>query len=710
MTHRVSTSLGAATLSLETGKVAGQADGAVVVQQGGTVVLVTAVYAPTPLDDAIDIIPLTVDYREKTYAAGRIPGGFFKREGRPTEKEILTARLIDRPLRPLFPHGFQHDLQIMAMVLSSDGEYDPDVLAVVGASTALRLSSLPFPQPVAAVRVGLLNGQLIVNPTYKQLQAGLLDIVIAGSSQGLLAAEGSFKEVSEQQVFQALRFGYDHVRSLIQLQEQLVGQAGKPKATGLTINAPQSAVVDAVRQRASAELQRINGTVMSKEQRATALDQLRRKLVEALAPLNSVAVPGTTLQDVELAFGMLERETVREHILSTGKRIDGRRSTDIRQITCEIGVLPRTHGSGLFTRGETQSLAVTTLGTSDDEQLIEALEGESYKRFMLHYNFPPFSVGEVRPIRGPGRREIGHGALAERSLEPVVPSKDVFPYTIRVVSDILSSNGSSSMATVCAGTLSLMDAGVPIKAAVAGVAMGLVKEGARAAVLTDISGLEDHLGDMDFKIAGTRAGVTGLQADVKLPEGLSLELIEKILTQAHPSRLGVLEKMADAIAQPRTSISIYAPRIVTLKIPPDKIRDVIGPGGRIIRKIIEETGATIDIEDDGSVSVASTDATASDKAIEIIRGLTAEAEVGKVYTAKVKRIMNFGAFCEFLPGKEGLVHISELEDKYVKNVEDVVKVGDEIVVKVIEIDEQGRVNLSRKRAVEPAPSVGDKAR
>ena len=695
MIHRVSTPLGVSALSLETGKVARQADGAVVVQQGGTVVLVTAVYAASPSTSANEIVPLTVDYREKTYAAGKIPGGFFKREGRPTEKEILTARLIDRPIRPLFPHGFRHELQVMAGVLSSDGEYDPDVLAVLGASTAFQLSSLPFPQqPIAALRVGLVNGNWVANPTYQQLAQSPVDLVIAGHAQGVLSLEAGFKEVPEQQVVEAITFGYEQLMTLIRLQQELARVAARPKATALTITDVPPDVLALVRDRAVARLSQIN-RLTTKDERHTAMQQLRTSLVEQLAPAGGSVDPHA----IQTALDVVEREEVRRFILDTGRRADGRGYTELRPITCEVGVLPRTHGSGLFTRGETQSLAVTTLGTSKDEQLVEALEGETWKRFMLHYNFPPFSVGEVRPVRGPGRREIGHGALAERALQPITPSKDAFPYTVRVVSDILESNGSSSMATVCAGTLSLMDAGVPINAPVSGVAMGLVKEGGRVAILTDISGLEDHAGDMDFKVAGTRLGVTALQVDVKLSEGLPIDLVGKILSQAHPARMTVLDKIAEAIDKPRPSISIYAPRIVTLKVNPDKIRDVIGPGGRTIRRIIEETGVTIDVEDDGRVLVASANAGASEKAIEIIRGLTEDVEVGKVYTGKVKRITNFGAFCEILPGKEGLVHISELEEKYVNRVEDVVKVGDEIRVKVIEIDEQGRVNLSRKRAV-----------
>jgi polyribonucleotide nucleotidyltransferase len=695
MIHRVTAQVGPTNFSLETGKVAKQADGSVVVQQGETVVLVAVTYSSTPKSQPIDIVPLTVDYREKTYAAGKIPGGFFKREGRPTEKETLTARLTDRPIRPLLPQGFQHETLIMASVLSSDGQNDPDTLALVGASAALRMSSLPFANAIAAVRVGMVNNQWIANPTYQQLEQSAMDLCVAGSKEGILAIEGGFKEVPEQQIVEALQFGYAEVLKLIDLQEELARKAGKPKRQGWTILQPSPELLQAARQVLKPELDKID-TWENKDARATAHERMQKLLAD------HVAAFGQQVDGMQLAqtLDIVEREAVRRYIATSGRRVDGRAYTDLRQISAEVGVLPRTHGSSLFTRGQTQSLGVTTLGTSDDEQLVESLEGQSYKRFMLHYNFPPFSVGEARPVRAPGRREIGHGALAERSLTPVVPSKEDFPYTIRVVSDILESNGSSSMASVCAGSLSLMDAGVPIRAAVSGVAMGLVKEGDKFQILTDLSGLEDHYGDMDFKVAGTQLGVTAIQLDVKLAEGLTVEQVRKILSQAHPARMKVLEKMAEAIDKPRASISSYAPRITMIKINPEKIREVIGPGGRMIRKIIEETGVTIDIEDDGRVNIASTNGEASDKAIAIIRGLTEDVEVGRIYNARVKRITNFGAFCELLPGnKEGLVHISELEDRYVKTVEEVVKLGDEVRVQVIEIDEQGRINLSRKRVL-----------
>ncbi|PIQ83780.1 MAG: polyribonucleotide nucleotidyltransferase [Candidatus Omnitrophica bacterium CG11_big_fil_rev_8_21_14_0_20_63_9] len=700
MSTRVSTTIGQSTLSLETGTWAKQADGSVVVQQGDTVVLVTAVSSST-VSTRADIVPLTCDYREKTYAAGKIPGGFFKREGRPTEKEILTSRLMDRPIRPLFPKGFLHELQIMASVLSSDGEHDPDVLAVLGASAALRLSSIPFPEILGTVRVGLAGQEFVLNPTYQQLAQSAIDLVVCGTNRGITMIEAGLKEVPEQQLVEAIAFGYQQLKTLIAMQEELGAKAGRPKGTHFQIRKPSTELVEKVRALAVPELKKINEP-KKKHARHDDLAALQTRLVEQLTADGTVSA-----EEVAQALEFIDWQEARRTILERKSRMDGRGYTDLREIACQVGVLPRTHGSGLFTRGETQSLSVTTLGTSDDEQLIESLEGETYKRFMLHYNFPPFSVNEVRPIRGTGRREIGHGALAERAIESMIPSKDEFPYTIRVVSDILESNGSSSMATVCAGALSLMDAGVPIKAPVSGVAMGLVKESSGTAILTDISGLEDHVGDMDFKVAGTRLGTTAMQVDVKLSEGLTVDLISKILAQSHPARMKVLDLMTAAIGQPRTQLSLYAPRITVLKINPEKIRDVIGPGGRTIRKIIEETGATIDIEDDGSVSVASNDAGKSQRALEIIRTLTEDVEVGKIYNAKVKRIMNFGAFCEISPGKEGLVHVSELSDKYVNKVEDVVKIGDEFKVKVIEIDEQGRVNLSRKRLLEGADSKGD---
>ena len=696
MTAKVSAQLGRAPISFETGKIARQANGSAVVQQGETVVLVTAV-AAAKISDRLDFFPFTCDYRERSYAAGKIPGGFFKREGRPTEKEILSSRLMDRPIRPLFPKGFAHEVQIMATVLSADGEYDPDILALLGASCALKLSTVPFPDALGAVRVGYLNGQLVINPTFQELTSSTLDLIVAGTRHGVTMIEASIKEVSEQQVVEAIAFGYEQLKITIALQDELASRAGRTKHDKWTIVLPSEDLLKQVKQLAKPGLAQINQPA-SKRERHEALAQLLQEITEKLTASGEVEAGM-----VAKAFEEVEWEETRREILDKNVRIDGRGYEDLRQITCEVGVLPRTHGSALFTRGETQSLSVSTLGTSQDEQLVEALEGQSYKRFMLHYNFPPFSVNEVRPNRGTGRREIGHGALAERAIEPMIPPKDEFPYTIRVVSDILGSNGSSSMASVCAGTLSLMDCGVPIKAPVSGVAMGLVTDGKRTAVLTDISGLEDHIGDMDFKVAGSSIGITALQVDVKLTHGLSVDLIKKILSQSHPARMAVLGKMTAVIEKPRVQMSPLAPRITTFKINPEKIRDVIGPGGRMIRKIIEETGVQIDIEDDGSVSIASSDAAKSQKAIDIVRTLTDDVEVGRIYHGKVKRVTNFGAFVEISPGKEGLVHISELAEGFVKKGEDVVKIGDEFPVKVIELDEMGRVNLSKKKAQPAAP-------
>lgn len=693
MSEKFETKLGRNNLSIETGKLAKQANGAVTVQYGGTVVLVAAVVSKEPAEVQASFVPLTVEYQEKTYAAGKIPGGFFKREGRPSEKEILTARLIDRPLRPLFPDGFMHEIQIMAIVLSHDGENDPDILAVNGASCALVISDIPFEHPIGAVRVGMVDGEFIINPTYAELEKSALDLVVTGTRDGIVMVEAGLNEVSEDVVLKAIEFGHKNLIASIELQENMKQKTGKPKEKKITIKLVDEELYRKVKELAADRIKEVE-SVSTKDQREEIIDLITKDLVKA------IVVEGSpyTEDDVKSALIEVEREEVRRIVIEKKTRIDGRGYRDVRPISCEAGILPRTHGSGLFTRGQTQSLSVTTLGTSADEQLIDALEGETFKSFMLHYSFPPFSVGEVRPVRGPGRREIGHGALAERGLKPVMPSKEEFPYTIRVVSEVLESNGSSSMATVCAGTLALMDAGVPIKSPVSGIAMGLIKEKNEAVILTDISGLEDHFGDMDFKITGTEKGITALQLDIKI-DGITTDILKKALDESNQARLFILEKMRQAISAPRPQISQYAPRIETLKINPDKIRELIGPGGKTIRKIISETGVTIDIEDDGKVNIASTDKEAMEKAIEIINRLTEAPEVGKIYMAKVKRIMPFGAFVEFLPGQEGLVHVSELSDKYVKNVEDEVKVGDEFLVKLIEIDEQGRINLSRKQAM-----------
>ena len=674
-------------LILETGKMAKQANGSVAVQYGGTVVLVTACMSKEPKEEQ-GFFPLTVEYQEKTYAAGKIPGGFFKREGRPSESEILTARLIDRPIRPLFPDGLLNEVQIMAIVLSSDGENDPDILSVIGASAALSISDIPFNGPLACCRVAHLDNQFILNPTYEQLENSDLDLVVVANIKGIVMLEAKSKEVTEEIFSEAVKFGFENLQCIIGLQKEFTRQYGKPKAD------IEYKKIDPVLQKKVEELskERLKEVyrLSKKEEREEAVDLLSKELEAKLTP------EGYLAPDIKTALVEVEKEEVRKKILDENVRIDGRGFKDIRPITCEVSVLPRTHGSSLFTRGQTQSLAVTTLGTGEDEQLIEALEGEKYKSFMLHYSFPPFSVGETAPVRGPGRREIGHGALAERSLLAVMPSKEKFPYTIRVVSEILESNGSSSMATVCAATLSLMDAGVPIKDAVGGIALGLIKEDTKAVILTDITGLEDHFGDMDFKVAGTKTGITAIQLDLKIG-GIDLDLLNRCLLQAKEARYFILDKMKEALAEPRQELSAQAPRIDIIKVNPEKIGALIGPGGKTIKKIIAATGASIDIQDDGNVLVGSTDASKSKAAIEMIKAITDDIEVGRIYIGKVKRIMAFGAFCEIAPGKEGLVHVSELADTFVKNVEDIVKVGDEIKVKVIGIDELGRINLSKKQ-------------
>jgi polyribonucleotide nucleotidyltransferase len=675
-------------LILETGKVAKQANGSVVVTYGGTVVLITACMS-REVREGRDFFPLTVEYQEKTYAAGRIPGGFFKREGRPSESEILAARLIDRPIRPLFPKGLFNDVQVMAIVLSSDGENDPDVLAVNGASAALCISDIPFNGPLVACRVARVNNELIINPTYAELDIADLEVIIAANNKGIVMLESKAKEISEEEYLEVVRFGHNHLKDLIHLQEEFAKKYGKPKANVefKKIDPDLKAKVNELSRDRLKEVYSLG----KKEEREEAVHLLAKELEEKLT------AEGYSSDQIKLALDEVEAQQVRNKILTENVRIDGRGFKDIRPITCEVSLLPRTHGSSLFTRGQTQSLAVTTLGTGEDEQMVEALEGKKYKSFMLHYSFPPFSVGETGPVRGPGRREIGHGALAEKAILAVMPSKEKFPYTVRVVSEILESNGSSSMATVCAVALSLMDAGVPIKDTVAGIALGLIKEGDKALILTDIAGLEDHFGDMDFKVAGTRQGVTAVQLDLKI-DGIEIELLGKCLSEAKIARMTILDKMSEALSKPREKLSSYAPRIDVLKINTEKIGELIGPGGKNIKAIIAATGASVDIEDDGTVLVGSTDALKSEAAIKMIRAITDDVEVGRVYIGKVKRIMPFGAFCEIAPRKEGLVHVSELSDKFIKNVDEVVKIGDEIKVKVIGIDELGRINLSKKQA------------
>jgi polyribonucleotide nucleotidyltransferase len=677
-------------LSIETGRVAKQAGGAVLVQLGETVVLVTATASRMPRE-GIDFFPLTCDYVEKTFAAGKIPGGFFKREGRQAEKEILTSRLIDRPTRPLFPKGFRCETQVIATVLSHDRENDPDMISILGASAALSLSDIPWNGPIAAVRVGRVGGSLVINPTTTQLADSDLNLIVAASRDAVVMVEGGARMLPEAQLLEALFAAHDAAQALIDMQEELVRQAGKPKRQ-VEPPALDAALEAAVQEYALPKLRAALAKPV-KQERYAALDETHD---EAQVTLGGDDPARQKL--VGELVDKVKKQVVREAIIREGRRVDGRGLTDVRPISCEVEVLPRTHGSALFTRGETQALVVTTLGTSSDEQKIDALIGEHYKKFMLHYNFPPFSTGETKFLRGPGRREIGHGALAERALLPVLPDEADFPYTIRIVSEVLESNGSSSMATVCGGSLSLMQAGVPVKAAVAGVAMGLIKEGEEVRVLSDILGDEDHLGDMDFKVAGTRDGVTAVQMDIKIG-GVTRAIMQQALEQARAARLHILGKMDEALPAARPELSTYAPRIVTLRIKTDRIRDLIGPGGKTIRGIVEETGCKIDVEDDGTVLVASSDGASMQRAIDRIRGLTAEAEVGKIYRGTVRRVVDFGAFVEIMPGTDGLVHISQLANERVRQVSDVVREGDVIDVKVLEVDKSGKIRLSRKEAL-----------
>lgn len=675
-------------LIIETGKLAKQANGSVLVSLGGTVVLVTTCMS-SEIREEMSYFPLFVEYREKTYAAGRIPGGFFKREGRPSGSEILSARLIDRPIRPLFPKGMLNEVQIMAIVLSSDGENAPDILAVIGASTALSISDIPFTGSVAACRIGYLNEQFLLNPTYQELEKSGLNLIVAASKSGIVMLEAKCNEVSEEVFLAAVEFGWKGLRDVFAAQEDFIKKNAKPKKQ---INCKEIDV-DLQKQVTDLSKERFQHifSLSKKEEREEAINLLSKELEEKLTPL------GFAAPDIKAALVEVEEKSVRNFILREKKRLDGRALQEIRPISCEVGVLPRTHGSSLFTRGQTQSLCVTTLGTGEDEQLVEALEGKRYKSFMLHYNFPPFSVGETGPVRGPGRREIGHGSLAEKSLACVMPSKEEFPYAVRVVSEILESNGSSSMASVCAASLSLMDAGVPTREAVGGIAMGLIQEGSDTAILTDIAGLEDHFGDCDLKVAGTTAGITAVQLDLKI-DGISIALLNQALYQAKEARLTVLEKMIKIISKPRSEICEFAPHIDILRINPERIGDLIGPGGKNIKRIINTTGVTIDIQDDGRVLLGSTNSTASENAKALIRDLTEDVEVGRIYAGKIKRIMPFGAFCQISSGKEGLIHVSELAEQFVKNVEDAVKIGDEVKVKVVGIDQLGRINLSIKQA------------
>jgi polyribonucleotide nucleotidyltransferase len=680
--------LNGTALSFETGRLARQADGAVLVRYGDTMVLATVVSTLEPKEEQ-DFFPLQVEYREKIAAAGRIPGGFFKREGRPTEKEVLSSRLIDRPIRPMFPKDYFNETQILVTVYSSDQQHDGDILGACAASAALMVSNVPFDGPIAEVRVGRVSGQLVINPTHAELEKSDMDVTIAGTEDSIVMVEGEAREISESDMLEALKFGHEGIKMLCRTQLEL---AQAVKAAKRHVVSPQIApeMVNYVRALAGSRLKDLSRTVLTKEERSQSTAKVYEDVTLALAE----KYPEASETISELLHD-LEREAMRTTILDDGKRLDGRGYTDIRPITCEVGPLPRTHGSALFTRGETQSLTTVTLGTKLDEQIVEGLLPETTKQFMLHYNFPPFSVGEVGRIGSPGRREIGHGNLAERSLKNLIPAEAEFPYTIRVVSDILESNGSSSMATVCAGTLALFDAGVPLKRAIAGIAMGLVKDGEKVAILSDILGNEDHLGDMDFKVAGSQLGITAFQMDIKI-KGITLDVMEKALAQAKEGRLYILDVMSKALDAPRPEISQFAPRLETIKIPVDMIGPLIGPGGKNIRQLVKDSGAEINIEDDGTVTVAAVLKESADKAIAAIRKMTEVPEVGKVYQATVKKIMDFGAFVEILPGKEGLVHISQLDVNRVAKVDDIVKLGDVIEVKLMRIDEEGRLNLSRK--------------
>ncbi len=690
--HKVSCEIGGKTLSIETGRMAKQAHGSVLVQYGETVILAAAVAAPE-IKPGQDFFPLTVDYRERTYAAGKIPGGFFKREGRPNEKEILTSRLIDRPIRSLFHKDYLNEVAVTIVVVSSDCENDTDIPSMIGASAALLISDIPFEAKLAAVRVGLVDGELIANPTFEQMQTSDLDLVLAGVGNKVVMIEAGAKEVTEDKMKEAIKFGQGVMAEVSKLLTDLVKAAGKPKKAVVPAETCDE-VTSKVKAAVKGEFEKVFD-LKSKEAREEGLSKLFKEKVLAQFDQESDDFCKLT---VKAAYEKEEKKYVREMILGQDRRPDGRKEREIRQITCETGILPRTHGSALFTRGQTQSLSIATLGSGDDQQTVDALEGEQSKSFMLHYNFPSFSVGETKPSRGPGRREIGHGALAERALAPIIPDQESFPYTIRLVSDILESNGSSSMATVCGGTLSLMDAGVPIKAPVAGIALGLVTDDTdRWKVLTDIAGIEDHLGDMDFKAAGTRKGLTALQMDLKIA-GITDAILNEAFSQAYEARIKILDIIKQAIAEPRAELSVYAPRITTIKINPMKIGEVIGPGGKNIRKLVEETGAKIDIEDDGTVHVASADAEASAEAVRRIQEMTAEAEVGRIYPSTVKKLMAFGAFCEFMPGTDGLVHISEVTEGFAQKINEYLKVGQEVDVKVVGVDERGKVSLSIKQA------------
>lgn len=685
--YSVSLKVGEKELRLETGRVAKQAAAECTVSYGDTIVLVCVSYKPDP-SKGIDFLPLTVDYRELSFAAGKIPGGFIKRETRPSESEILISRLIDRPLRTLFPKDFRNEVQIIANLLSSDVEHEPDAFGIIGAATAVLMSELPFMTPIAAVKVGLINGNYVINPTLVQQEDSKLDLIVVGTRDSVVMIEGGAKESSEEEIVNAIKFAQPEIVRIIDVQEEMVKNVGKEKV---------NLISPFVEKELSEKIEKVIGEELNqvflfkeKKAREDAIYELIKTAAEKLEEED---------EDIEIKVRHvaddLLRSKMREIVAKEQRRIDGRSLKEIRPVSCEIGLLPRTHGSALFTRGQTQSLAVTTLGTASDEQRIDDIYGEESKSFMLHYNFPPFSTGDVRPMRGPGRREIGHGALAERAISPVLPKEDDFPYTVRVVSNILESNGSSSMASVCGSSLALMDAGVPIRTAVSGISIGLVTENGQSVLLTDIVGTEDHYGDMDFKVAGTADGVTAVQLDLKI-QGLPVNILAEAMQRAREARLEILKVMNSTISNARSELSKYAPKIVVFSIAKEKIGEVIGPGGKVIRKIIADNDVEIDIDDDGKVTIAGEDRQSVEKAQQTVQNIVQEAEVGKLYVGKVKRITNFGAFVEILPGKEGLVHISKLSRQRVRKVEDVVKVGDEIVVKVSNIDDQGRINLIRK--------------
>lgn len=689
--YSYSMQLGGRTLTIEAGKIAKQANGSVMVRYGDTAVVVAVTGTKVPRE-GVDFFPLTVDFEEKMYAVGKIPGGFIKREGRPSEAAILTSRLIDRPIRPMFPDGYHNDVQIVATAVSVDQDNPPDMAAMIGASCALSISDIPFDGPIAGVRIGLINGEFIVNPNVEQTKISELSLGVAGTKDAILMVEAGAKEVSEEVMLDAIWFAHDVIKEIVAFQEKIQAEIGKPKME-VPVYVPPAEIVEDIK---AFGAEKLKAALMDADKlhREEMVSQVKKEIAEVFNekyPENG--------KDVAYVTQKLIKTVVRRTISVDKIRPDGRQLDEVRPVTCEVGLLPRPHGSSLFTRGQTQILNVLALAPLREVQIIDGLGVEETKRYIHHYNFPSYSVGETKPLRSPGRREIGHGALAERALLPVIPSEEEFPYAIRLVSEVLESNGSSSMGSVCGSTLSLMDAGVPIKAPVSGVAMGLVKDGEYFTILTDIQGLEDALGDMDFKVAGTEKGITAIQMDIKI-DGINKEIFQQALAQAKKGRAFILGKMLEAISEPRKELSPYAPKITTININPDKIRDIIGPGGKMIKKIVDETGAKIDVDDSGKVFVAAVNSESAQKAIDMIEGIVAVAEVGKVYTGKVTRLMNFGAFVEILPGKEGLVHISQLSTERVEKVEDVVSVGDEIAVKVVEIDQKGRINLSRKAVLQ----------